>query len=273
MPGRDLGVAVALDRLLPPAIRDLFGLLTSLGDAAVLLGAVALYYWFGDRERGAVALAATLGATALTLALKGLFALPRPPSALHAGTVGGYGFPSGHAITATVTVGVVAPALDRWSGRARATVAGAAVTVVVASRVAIGVHYVPDVAVGVAVGLACLATLVRVVDWRPGPAFGLAVAAGVAAVAANGPTPDAVAALAGAFGAAATWAKFESTPTAAVEPPVAVACLAALGSLGYAGNALGLGRPAVAGLNAAVAAGILVVPLAVERTKRGASTA
>lgn len=260
---------MALDRLLPPVVRDLFGLLTSLGDAAVLLGAVALYYWFGDRERGAVALAATLGATALTLALKGLFALPRPPGALHVGSVGGYGFPSGHAITATVTVGVLALALDRRSSRTRALVAGVVVAVVAASRVAIGVHYVADVAVGVVVGVAVLAALVRIVDWRPGRAFGLALAAGVAAVAANGPTPDAVAALAGTFGAAATWARVESTPTATVEPPVAVACLAALGSLGYAGNALGLGRPAVAGLNAAVAGGVLVVPLAAERVRRG----
>jgi len=267
MTGRSIGVAVAAERLLPPAVREAFGLLTALGDAGVLLAVVALCYWFDgrERERAAFALAATLGATALTLALKGLFALPRPPSALHLSPATGYGFPSGHALAAAAAWGALA--LDRGRGRARAAVAGVVVAVVATSRVVIGVHYAVDVVVGVLVGLAYLAALVRIAEWRAGRAFAAAAVLAVAAVVTNGPTPDVVAPLAGTLGAGATWAWVETPPEETVGVGLAVVGLAVLGAVGYAGNALGLGLPAVFGLNLVVPAGILALPLAVERAR------
>ncbi|WP_115863114.1 phosphatase PAP2 family protein [Halorussus litoreus] len=304
MAGRGLGIAVAVERLLPPAVRELFGLLTYLGDAGVLLGAVALYHWSADsgreRERGAFALATALGATALSFALKGLFALPRPPADLHLGDASGYGFPSGHAIAAPATWGVLALALavDRARGRPPARVrtsevvpgfatgivpgviAALVVAVVAISRVAIGVHYAVDVVVGIGVGLVYLGALLRLADWRAGRGFAVAIGLALVAVATNGLTPDAVAALAGSLGAGAAWLWIRTAsdssvgPPASVGPPVAVAGLVALGVVGYAGNALGVGLSATFALNLAVPAGILALPLAVERVRtREASNA
>lgn len=267
MTGRSIGVVVAFERLLPPAVRELFALLTNLGDAGVLLAAVALYYWFGDRRRGAFTLAGVLGAFALTLALKGLFALPRPPASLHVGHATGYGFPSGHAIGSTVAWGLVALALDRGSHRGRTSVAALVVTIVATSRVVIGVHYVVDVVVGVGVGLAYLAGFVRYADWRPRRGFVVAGVLAFAALLTNGLTTDVMATVAGVLGAGAMWALVETPPDASVEPPAALAGVAVLGALGYAGNALGLALPVVFGLNLAVPAGIVALPVLVERAK------
>ncbi|MFC4450806.1 phosphatase PAP2 family protein [Halorussus aquaticus] len=268
MTGRSIGVAVAFDRHLPPAVRELFGLLTNVGDVGVLLAAVALCYWFGDRRRGAVALAGVLGASSLTLALKGLFALPRPPTTVRVARATGYGFPSGHALSATVAFALLALALDRGSHRRRAAVAAAAVAVVCLSRVVIGVHYAVDVVVGVGAGLAYVAALVGVRDWRPRRAFAVAGVAAAAALLTNGLTPDATAAAAGVLGAGAAWTAFEVPSEASVRPLAAFGGLAVLGALGYAGNALELTLPAVFGLNLLVPAGIVALPLAVERVRK-----
>lgn len=271
MTGRGVGVALAFERLLPPAVRELFALLTSLGDAGVLLAAVAVCYWFSDRRRGVVAIGGLLGAFSLTLALKGLFALPRPPAAIHVGHATGYGFPSGHAIGATVAWGLVAVLLDHDSrfpdGRKSVGAATVAVVALVASsRVVIGVHYLADVVVGVAVGLAYLAAFVRLVDWRPTRAFVVAALLASAALAANGLTADAVATVAGVLGAGATWASVEVPSESSVEPGSAIAGLAAFGAMGYAGNELTAGLSAVFVLNLVVAAGIVALPAVVGYT-------
>lgn len=273
MTGRGLGIAVAFERVLPPAVRELFAALTYLGDAGVLLAAVALYYWLGDRERGAFVLAATLGALALTLALKGLFALPRPPNSIQIAHATGYGFPSGHAIGATVVWGVLALALERGTHRARILAAAVAIGVISLSRVVIGVHYAVDVIVGVAVGITYLAVLIRVTKWRVNWGFAIAATLALAALATNDIGPDVIAAVAGVFGAAVTWVlvEREPTPTATVEPVVAVSGLALLAGVGYAGNALGLSLPAVFGLNLVIPAGILALPLLVERVRKNRS--
>lgn len=268
MTGRSVGVAFAFERLLSPAVRELFALLTNLGDAGVLLAVVALCYWFGDRRRGAVAIAGILGAFSLTLALKGLFALPRPPATIHVGHASGYGFPSGHAIGATVAWGLVALLLERGSYRRRVRIAGAGVAVVATSRVVIGVHYLADVVVGVAVGLVYLAALVRFVDWRPRRAFVIAALLAFAALVTNGLTTDAVATVAGVVGAGVTWAWVETPPEERVAPRIALVGLAVLGAVGYAGNALGLALPMVFVLNLVVPAGIVALPVVVKRTSK-----
>jgi membrane-associated phospholipid phosphatase len=286
MTGRGFGVAVVFEELLPPAVRELFGLITHLGDAGFALAAAALLYWFADwetgdqtrsdRDRGAFAVAAVLGAFALTLALKGLFALPRPPSEIHLGHADGYGFPSGHAITATTAWSLLALLVERGTRRTRTLVAATAVALAALSRVVIGVHYVADVVVGVGVGIAYLAVLVRATDWRPSRGFVVAGGLALAALATNGLTPDAVATVAGVLGAGATWVALDSTVLGGtsrgrISPGVAVAGLAALGAIGYGGNHLAASLPAVFVLNLVVSAGILALPLVVERVKSGRS--
>ncbi|AXG08664.1 phosphatase PAP2 family protein [Haloplanus rubicundus] len=167
-PVADRGVGEAsVVEALPDAVVALSHLLTHLGDPVTLLLLVTAGYLLADHldvpsTRMATALALALGALALTLALKHGFALPRPPDA---GT-DGFGFPSGHAIGATVVYGglarLVAPDDRRATG-----VAAALVVLVAASRVLIGVHYLVDVIVGVAVGVGYLA-----VAFRLGPGWG-----------------------------------------------------------------------------------------------------
>jgi membrane-associated phospholipid phosphatase len=151
---------------LPPVVVDLFGLLTRLGDPWLLLGVLATLYAASDRvgldrRRVGFVLATAFLALGVTLALKSAFALPRPPGALEEG----YGFPSGHALGSTVVWGTAALALDAGHRRVRLAVAGSVVPLVAVSRVVIGVHYLVDVVVGVALGLVLVA-LVFATLWR-----------------------------------------------------------------------------------------------------------
>ena len=102
-----------------------------------------------------------------------MFAAPRPPStpvvpAWLPGILGdrvanqlasdGFGFPSGHAASATVAYGGLALLLDRISNvRSRLGGAVAVVVTVAVSRVVLQVHYLVDVVVGFALGVAVLA--------------------------------------------------------------------------------------------------------------------
>jgi membrane-associated phospholipid phosphatase len=303
MTGRGFGVAVAIDAVLPQALRELFALITHLGDAGFALAAIALVYWFADpessgrkrrsqkrgdqkrgnqkrsdpksgdqkrsdRERGAFAVVAILGAFGLTLALKGLFALPRPPSTIHVGYAEGYGFPSGHAITATTLWGLLALVVERGTRRTRALVAATVVVLVAASRVVIGVHYVADVVAGVAVGFVYLAVLVRVTDWRPTRGFLVAGGLALVALVTNGLTAHSVATIAGVLGAGGMWAALDTPPRTRLSPPIAVGGLAAIGVVGFAGNRFVVSLPAVFALNLVVPMGILALPLVVERVRK-----
>jgi membrane-associated phospholipid phosphatase len=175
---RGLGeLAVVSD--LPPWVVDLFGLLTHLGDPWVVLGALAFAYAVADRaaldrRRVASVLAAGFVALGVTLALKSAFALPRPPGALEEG----FGFPSGHALGATVVWGLGVALLDVGPRRRRLLLASVVVLAVAASRVVIGVHYLVDVVAGVAVGVGVVGLVLALVGpdsgrldhrIRPGP--------------------------------------------------------------------------------------------------------
>ena len=112
---RGWGVVEFLHKVLPHWVQHVFVYLTQLGNAGLFFVLGALLYWFSDdRERYGFLLAATLGALSLTLALKGFFALARPPEAYHIVSATGYGFPSGHALGSTVFWFLLALTLDRW---------------------------------------------------------------------------------------------------------------------------------------------------------------
>lgn len=271
MSDRSIGVVEALAETLPPVVRDAFTVVTQLGDAWFLVAVAALLYWFGDRERGAFAVATVLGALALTVTLKGAFALPRPPAELQVAYTDSYGFPSGHAIASTTLWGLLALVVERGTRTQRRLVAALAILAVCTARVVIGVHYVVDVLAGIAVGLTYLAVLVGATRWNPTRAFALVTGIALAGLATAGVTADSVAAFAGVGGATATWLALGTPPRGRVGPAVAVAGLAALGVVGYAGNALALPLVGVFALNLVVPAGILLLPVVVERTKRARS--
>ena len=210
----DRGVGeTAVVETAPDAVVDLFRVLTHLGDPVTLLVLVAAGYLLANHlgvssTRMAAAMGLALGGFALTLALKYGFALPRPPGA---GT-DGFGFPSGHAIGATVVYGGLAGLLTPHDRRVT-RVAAVLVLVVAASRVLIGVHYLVDVVVGVAVGVGYLAVAFRVgPGWAPaevstgavGRTFALAAGLGAAAVGGT-VIVDTVVAVAAAAGGWVSW--------------------------------------------------------------------
>ncbi|MFC7071085.1 phosphatase PAP2 family protein [Halobaculum lipolyticum] len=244
-------------------------LLTQLGDAWFLYLGLGLLYWLGDRRLaanprrvGATLIAVGLGALAVTVGLKSLFAFGRPPGAAEAtaplwlpavavdayagaATGDGFSFPSGHAIGATMVYGGLATFLDVWDRRTRLRVAGVLIAVVALTRVVLGVHYVVDVAAGVAVGVAGLLLFQRVArsGFRPHPdrAFFLAAGLGLVAtaVAAAGGHGDevleAAIAFGGGLGGYAVWRVrgTETAPVGRIDTVVGLGVIAAVFGSAY----------------------------------------
>jgi hypothetical protein len=268
----DRGVGeTAVVETIPDAVVDLFRLLTHLGDPVTLLVVVAAGYLFADHlglasTRMATVIGLAIGGLALTLALKYGFALPRPPGA---GT-DGFGFPSGHAIGATVVYGGLAGMLAPRDRRVP-PVAAALVVVVAASRVLIGVHYLVDVLVGVAVGVGYLAVAVRLgPGWVPtdvstdaaGRTFALAAGLGVAAVGVTVVVDTVIAAAAATGG----WISWRLVADRVVESAgttrrlaASVAVLPALGVAVIVGDGA-VSLPVAAGLAAGAVALVLATP-------------
>ena len=280
----------------PDVIILLFGLITQLGDPWFLFVLLAVFYWAGPqhyvehhRRTWGILTALAVGATALTVGLKATFALPRPPGAavatppgwlpavldglyLNFTTGDGFGFPSGHAIGTTVVYGGMATLLtDVWTRRKRVLAATGLVGTVTLSRLVLGVHYLVDVVVGVAVGLAFLGAVVWISRRHlPVRAFGASVVVSLFAlgVTAAGGHPELVresaATLGGSVGGLAAWL-FLSTPTDhQVSIPEAVGGLALTGGLWMAVYFLEP-APVVTAVGDAVAvASLIAFPDAVE---------
>ncbi len=156
--------------------------------------------------------------------LKEVFGLPRPKQPLlepavlpqlvqplyeATATAGGYGFPSGHAVNTTVVYVGLATVLSVGTARRRYALAGALVALVSFTRVALGVHYLVDVVVGVLVGFALLGAawvlLEREFSDRPTIAFALGIGFCAFFFVTSDGTRDALFLLAGSLGAFAGW--------------------------------------------------------------------
>jgi membrane-associated phospholipid phosphatase len=152
----------------PPSLTDVFVLITELGGLPFLLVALSVLYWVDDRPSTATVISYTLVALVVTLALKQLFVFSRPPVSVQAVAEQPEtsGFPSGHAISATVVYGGLVLARERLRD---ARYVGTAVTIiglVGLSRIVIGVHYFGDVLAGYAVGATILGGLWLTVGQR-----------------------------------------------------------------------------------------------------------
>jgi len=278
---RSWGVVRYLHQVLPHWVPQVFVYVTQLGNAGLFFVVGALLYWYSDnREKCGFLLAATLGALSLTLALKGFFALARPPQMYHVVNASGYGFPSGHALGSTVFWFALALTLDRWSRAARLTVASVIVVAVCLARLVLGVHFAVDVIAGTAIGLVYLAVLVVWFRRRPKPAFALAVLWAFAALCivvlmppvtkalAETDLVDAVTALGGTLGALVAW-ELVGPPDGTVSHWTAAVGLLVLGTLSYIGLRAPLPLAVVFGINVVVQGGIVAYPKIVGR--RGVS--
>ena len=159
---------VAFDRLATrlvyasahPALTGAMRLLTNLGGAIVVVPIFALmieYLLVHRQVRAAVLiLVSGIGAAASDPILKGIFRRARPDLIQPLDSAGGYSFPSGHAVMAVVTFGLLAYLVGRrQTGWSRVLVVVLAITIMLLvgfTRVYLGVHYPTDVTGSLLVG-------------------------------------------------------------------------------------------------------------------------
>lgn len=139
---------------------------------AVWVTITAVWCWRSDRRRLAVFVVATsLGGGIVDTLVKLAVDRPRPIVDHPVSTALGKSFPSGHAMSATVTYGaIVLLLLPVIAARWRRPALGGAVLLVLAigtSRLFLGVHFLTDVIGGYILGLAWLAGAAAVFEaWR-----------------------------------------------------------------------------------------------------------
>ena len=290
---RGIGELDAIQHLIPEWVAVILALLTQLGDIWFLATLFALLYWYNTPNQDDIAALAGvwLAGMGLYKGLKEIFGFPRPEQPLldaellpwmiqpiyeATAFASGYGFPSGHAVNTTIVYFGLAYLLRTSTPRKRFTVAALIVSTVCFTRVALGVHYVIDVVVGVAVGVLLLTAARALMTRRPADqatiSFGLAVVFAGFFLVTSDLDPDAIFVLGASLGAFAGWQLIMlgrqlvelSRPSLAVRPIIirgggAIVALSPLvGALEYfpiitvytAGGAVGL-----------VTSGIVIVPV------------
>jgi len=216
----------AVQELIPEWLAVVIALLTQLGDFWFLSLVLGTLYWTHAEKQDeiAVVVGLTLAGLGLYRGLKEVLALPRPdeppldPELLPwliqpvwelTATAGGYGFPSGHATSSTLVYFGLATVLSVGTRRRRFAVAGLLVSIVGFSRVALGVHFLVDIVVGVVLGGLLLAVAFRLLGpltaRRATVVFALAVSTGGFYLVASDAELDAVVVLGAALGAFAGW--------------------------------------------------------------------
>lgn len=124
----------------------------TVGRLCLLALALAIL-WRRARDRAIWLLLLVIGGTLLNLALKQVFAAPRPDLLPHLDIVHTYSFPSGHSAGNMMFFGALAMlAGRRWAYGA----GGAMIALIGASRVWLGVHWPSDVMAGWIEGLGWL---------------------------------------------------------------------------------------------------------------------
>ncbi len=135
--------------------------ITALGSVTIvtLFTALALTILLrmGDRMGALQLLASSMGAGVLILGVKQFVERARPEVAPQLVAATGFSYPSGHSLSSTalyLTLAIVASRHLRRSGDRLGVFAGAGAVIlaVAASRVYLGVHYLTDVASGMALG-------------------------------------------------------------------------------------------------------------------------
>ncbi|MCL7416677.1 MAG: phosphatase PAP2 family protein [Halalkalicoccus sp.] len=221
---RGVGEFDLVQGAIPDSLAILIALLTQLGDiwfVTLLFLVLAVRYDGFNRDRIVAAGGLVIGAIALVLISKELFALPRPDRPLVAlealpalyqpvyaltAYASGYGFPSGHAVVSTATylsLAAVLPVSTRYRRYAAAT---AVIAVVGFARIALGLHYLVDVLAGIALSAAFVLLAFRLLGRYRAPevrrtvALGLGTALALAAVVVTGAHVEALALFAVAAG-------------------------------------------------------------------------
>lgn len=162
--GLDHAVTLDVHGWVTPQRTELMRFVTTLGSTwcvLVIYAVIVIWLLWQRRFRTVIALVSIfMLAELLNYGLKLAFARPRPSIVPHIDKAGGYSFPSGHMMGATMAWGVLAMLLmERLDGRARFVPPVVAALIIVSvgfSRVYLGVHYLTDVLAGGLVAGACL---------------------------------------------------------------------------------------------------------------------
>ncbi len=168
----DVAVLQWMNRQHTPLLTQMATELTYLGTGSVVLMIVAvaaLFLWHTEHKHSArLLLASVAGNILLNGMLKLYFARPRPAVFEWQTHAASSSFPSGHAMSATVTYATVAYLVMRlqkhhWSRVLTGTAAVILIILICTTRLYLGVHYPSDVVAGMLIGLAwaafCMATL------------------------------------------------------------------------------------------------------------------
>jgi membrane-associated phospholipid phosphatase len=192
---RGIGEIEAAQRFVPETLIPLVELITRVGDTSTLVVVTVVAALVLDRDRGLHLLGVVIGGFALLAGLKAVFGLPRPAAELHLIDTATTGFPSGHALAPTVVYGGLALLLRIGTQRARFVVLGVLIVTISLSRIVLGVHYLVDIAAGIAIGLGYLWGIKRYARRRPRRTLAVATFLGAVALVAGlvfGPTPRTV---------------------------------------------------------------------------------
>jgi membrane-associated phospholipid phosphatase len=223
---RGVGAIEPIQSAIPDWAGIVVAILTQLADGWFIVTLLGVLYWTQKDERDELLLVGGLiiAGVGLYRSLKYTFERPRPdqplldptvlPSALQpfyeaTAHATGYGFPSGHATAGAIVYFGLAVVLPVSTRRKRLGVATLLVVTVSVTRVALGVHYLVDVAVGIVLGgtvvLVGIPLLDRLVADRASLVFGSAVALNGGYLVASDGTPTAVLILGGAVGLFGGW--------------------------------------------------------------------
>ncbi|AGB38502.1 phosphatase PAP2 family protein [Natronococcus occultus] len=267
--------SAAIRELFPTAYTDIAIAVTELGGQSTLMLLLATLFWLSSQRRTALVIAYALAGVSLLLAIKTVLGLPRPPAELFLKPLESdtYGFPSGHAFAATVVYGGLVSAYDRTRDFRAVAAAGTLILTVSLSRVVLGVHYIGDVIIGVAIGFVFLGAMNRATRGEPQRAFAIALGLSVLAMLAVGSSSELLLGLGSSIGGLFASRRLDRLPPSrsALEDGVLVVV-----GIGYVvaittlESVVSTVEPLLVPLYAALLAGIVLAPAAVGRLGFGA---
>lgn len=245
---RLVGPSQVLFEVFPRDFQLIYIAITTLGSVVFLIGVLSIAYWTDSRRATARVIADALIGFATIITLKFLFMLPRPPNALL--QPASSGFPSGHAVAAVVVYGGFVLEYD-WIGYRNGLAIAGLVLAIGLSRIALRVHYLGDVLVGIVVGIALLGGTRLLAGSDPTPAFTIASMGGATAVVVTGGDPQAWGALGAALAGVVSTAAIGQFPSTATikESVTLVAVGTPIVFLLYIGGQLFLNGSPAAGLD------------------------
>jgi undecaprenyl-diphosphatase len=153
----EIEIVRLIQNLRSPFLDTLMQILTEFGDQLVFIAVALIVYWFFSKRIAFKLVFVFISSAIANELLKGIFARPRPyveDPTLNVGTsTHGYAFPSGHA----QNIGVISTVLYQNYGKSNKWlkwVLLAAIIIVPFTRMYLGQHYLSDVLVGLALGIA-----------------------------------------------------------------------------------------------------------------------